>query len=64
MLVLVLGGLAQAPKTSGMSLMVTMRKVEAGDAHTSIDEFLQLGNLPASRTQGTNDFGLTAKLCF
>lgn len=64
MLVLVLGGLAQAPKTSEMSFMVTVRKIEAGDAHTSLNEFLQLGNLPASRTHGTNDFGLPTQLCF
>jgi hypothetical protein len=40
MLVLVLGGLPQALKTSVMSLMVTMGEVEASDAHASFDEFL------------------------
>ena len=37
--------------------MIAMAKVEAGNVHTGIDELFQLGDLPAGRTDGTNDLG-------
>ena len=51
MLVNVLGSLSQAVETSEVALMVTVRKVEAGNAHASINELLKLRHLPASRTK-------------
>ena len=37
--------------------MIAMTEVEAGNVHTGIHELLELGDLPAGRTDGANDLG-------
>lgn len=41
--------------------VIAVAEVEAGNVHTGIDELLELGDLPAGRTDGTNDFGATVE---
>ena len=41
--------------------VIAVAEVEAGNVHTGIDELLELGDLPASRTDGTNDLGATVE---
>ena len=60
MSVLVLGSLPQTIKACLVSFMVTVTEVETSNIHTSLDQLFQLGNFPASGSESTDDFGLTA----
>jgi hypothetical protein len=59
MLLLVGSGLAKTIQTGLVALVVAVREVESGDTHSFIDQSLQRWNIPTSRTQSANNFGLS-----
>jgi hypothetical protein len=59
MLVLVGSGLAETIQASLVALVVAVREVESGDTHSFIDQILQSWDIPTSRTQSANNFGLS-----
>jgi hypothetical protein len=59
MLLLVGRGLAETIQTGLVALVVAVREIESCDTHSLVDQILQRGNIPTSRTQSTNNFGLS-----
>lgn len=59
MLSLILGGRTDTFQASLVAFMITMRKVETSNTHSSINQLFQLGNIPTRRAHCTNDFGLS-----
>lgn len=57
---LIAGSLSQPIQTSLMSLMITMRKVESGNTHTSINQLLESWDIPTCRTESADDFGVAS----
>ena len=53
--ILIPGSLSDTIQARLMSLMITMTKVKPSHIHTSINQFLESGNIPASRTHCTDD---------
>mmetsp|Transcript_28672 Transcript_28672/g.67156 ORF Transcript_28672/g.67156 Transcript_28672/m.67156 type:complete len:366 (-) Transcript_28672:68-1165(-) len=60
LLVLILGRLAKTVEAGLVTFVVPVRKVETSHGEASVDQFFQLRNFPASRTQGANNLGLSS----
>ena len=50
---------SQPIKTSLMSCMVPMREVESSNTHSAFDKSLELIHSPTSRSESTDDLGVT-----
>lgn len=61
MFLLILGRFSQTIQAGLMSSVVSVGKVEAGHTKSGPNQAFQLGNLPTSRAQCTNDFGLARR---
>jgi hypothetical protein len=57
-LALVGGSFTHTIETSLVSLMISVRKVEARDTESSVNEFFELRHLPACGPKSANDLGL------
>jgi hypothetical protein len=60
-LVLVLGRRTETIQTSLMSFMITVRKVEARDGQTGINQLLEHGHFPTRGSERADNFGLTQR---
>jgi hypothetical protein len=59
MLVSIGSSLTQAVEACLVAFVISVGKVESGNTHTLIDQFLQRWDIPTGRTQSTDNFGLT-----
>jgi hypothetical protein len=59
MLVLVRGSSAKTVKARLVSFVISVREIETSDAQARVDEGLEHGDIPASRSKGADDLGST-----
>ena len=55
---LVAGGLPKTVEAGLVSLVISVGEVEPSHRHAGIDQFLERGDIPTGRAEGTNDFGV------
>jgi len=60
MLVLIFGSSTDAFQAGLVTLVITVAEIESSYGHSGVDKLLELWDIPARRTHGTDNFRLTA----